>query len=115
MINSKRKGARAERLWRDQLNNAEFTGSIRMAQQGARVNGNGYSPDAFCPMLPRLHNEVKMVQSLNVRQAMAQSIEDAGESRVPIVAHKRKNEEWLVTMRATDFFQLVHSGSAYFQ
>lgn len=115
MINSKRKGARVERLWRDYMNEAGFTGSYRDGQQGFGVTGSGYHPDCVCPILPRLHNEVKGVEKLNVRQAMAQSIEDAGEHRVPIVAWKKCNQPWLVVMKADDWFQLVHSGSLYFQ
>lgn len=112
-LNARQKGKRVERLWRDQLNEAGFTGSYRDAQQGFGVDGNGYHPDTVCPMLPLLHSEVKGVEKLNVRQAMAQSIEDAGEQRVPIVAWKKNNADWLVVMKADDFFQLVHSGSAY--
>jgi hypothetical protein len=113
MINAKKKGARGERLWRDELRIAGFTQSARDGQQGGGVNNGGYHPDVLCPELPYLHSETKFVQSLNIRAAMSQSISDAGPDRVPIVAHKRKNEEWLVTMLADDWLQLVHSGSAY--
>ena len=111
-MNAKKKGARGERLWRDELNASGFTGSFRDGQQGFGVAGNGYHPDAVCPMLPNLHSEVKFTQALTVRKALQQSIDDAGD-RVPIVAWKKNNAPWTVTMLADDWLQLVHSGSAY--
>jgi len=113
-MNARSKGKRVERLWRDQLNAAGFSGSYRNAQQSnGGVNGAGYNPDVACPALPRLHSEVKGVEKLNVRQAMQQSIDDAGDKHVPIVAWKKNNQPWLVVMKADDWFKLVHSGSAY--
>ena len=49
--------------------------------------------------------EVKAVEHLNVNEAMAQAVGDAGE-KIPIVAHKRNRGGWLVTMRAGDWFKL---------
>lgn len=40
---------------------------------------------------------------------MGQAIRDslaAGEESLPIVAQRRNNQEWLVTMRAEDWFKL---------
>lgn len=59
--------------------------------------------------LPGIHIEVKHVERLNLREAMAQSIRDAeaeGKDKFPIVAHKKNNAEWLVTMRGRDWLQM---------
>ena len=50
--------------------------------------------------------KVKAVERLNVNQAMAQAVADAGE-KTPVVAHKRNRGDWLVTMRASDWFKMV--------
>jgi Holliday junction resolvase len=105
-INSKQKGARGERLFRDFLNEQGFTGSYRDAQQGNGVIDSGYHPDVVSPMLSQFHWEVKFVENLNVRQALEQAITDAG-SKVPVVASKKKNKEWVVIMKAGDFLNLV--------
>jgi hypothetical protein len=59
--------------------------------------------------LPGFHFEVKAVERLNVNDAMAQAVGDAG-GKVPVVAHKRNRGEWLVTMRAADWFVMLASG-----
>ena len=59
--------------------------------------------------LPGIHIEVKRVEKLNIHEAMAQAEHDAeaeGKGNMPIVAHRRNNTKWLVTMRAEDWFKL---------
>ena len=105
MINAKKKGARGERLWRDELNAAGFIGSARNGQQG---NGGGCdNPDVMCPMLPQYHWECKFTQKLQIYKAMEQAVKDSAGKRIPVVASKRKNEDWLVTMKAKDFLELL--------
>ena len=58
--------------------------------------------------LPGVHVEVKRVERLNIEDAMAQAVRDAGE-KVPIVAHRKNNCKWLVTMRAEDWFDLFRA------
>lgn len=55
--------------------------------------------------LPGIHIEVKRVESLNIEKAMSQSKADA-KGDIPIVAHRKNNHEWLITMRAEDWFSL---------
>ncbi|MFM8717451.1 MAG: hypothetical protein ACKOF3_11835 [Spartobacteria bacterium] len=38
---------------------------------------------------------------------MAQAIRDAKAKLFPVVAHKRNNEEWLVTLRAQDLLTIL--------
>lgn len=101
-MNSRQKGKRVERLWRDQLREAGFLKSFR-GQQYCGAAGNA---DVVCPELPNLHFEVKGVQNLNVLNAMKQAINDAGK-KTPVVAHKKNGEPWLVTMLAADWLRLV--------
>lgn len=101
-INSRSKGARGERMWRDMLRSAGFTSAIR----GQQFAGGADSPDVKCDDLPSVHFEVKFVEGLNIEKAMQQSIRDAG-SKIPVVAHKRCRTDWLVTMRAEDWLKLV--------
>jgi len=105
MINSKDKGKRGERLFRDELNAAGFIGSARCGQQG---QGGGIdNPDVLCPMLPDWHWEIKFTQKLQLYKAMEQAVTDSAGKRKPVVASKRKGEEWLVTMKAKDFLEIL--------
>ena len=62
--------------------------------------------------LPWLHIECKFVENLNVRKALAQAIHDAANGLIPVVFHKKSNEEWLVTMRAEDFMEIYREWEA---
>lgn len=101
-MNSCQKGKRGERAWRDELRAAGYL----KARRGQQFSGGKESPDVVVEELPWLHNEVKCVERLNIQEAMDQSIRDAT-TKTPIVAHKRNNCEWLVTMRAEDFFKFL--------
>jgi hypothetical protein len=101
-VNSRQKGKRVERLWRDQLREAGFLKAFR-GQQYCGAAGNA---DVVCPELPWAHFEVKGVQNLNVLNAMKQAVNDAG-TKTPVVAHKKNGEPWLVTMLADDWLRLV--------
>jgi Holliday junction resolvase len=96
-MNSKQKGARGER---------EFAAVCREhgyeARRGQQYNGIE-GEDVIG--LPGIHIEVKRVERLNIEEAMSQSIGDA-QGNVPIVAHRKNNCEWLITMRAEDWFKL---------
>lgn len=100
-MNSRSKGCRGEREWRDKLRDAGFK-----ARRGQQFSGNPDSPDVVCEDLPYFHFEVKRVQNLNLKSAMEQAAADAGD-KMPIVAHRRNREPWKVTMLADDWFKLV--------
>ena len=97
---SRNKGARGERLWRDVCREHGYD-----AERGCQFYDKG-SDIADVIGLPGIHQEVKFCQSVRIREWMEQSIDDAGPDEMPIVAHKRLREPWLVTMRAEDWFQL---------
>lgn len=98
------KGARGELEWRDQWRVHGYTGAYRSAQYCGR-NGD---QDVICPEIEilNLHQEVKRTECLRLHEAMKQAKED-GHGKIPIVAHKRNREEWMVTMRAEDWFKMI--------
>ena len=97
-INSKAKGKRGELAW------CRFCGGFGYTvRRTAQFCGNNEAGAADCIGIRGIHQEVKFVEHLNIQDAMDQSIRDARKAmkdEVPIVAHKRSNCEWLVTMRA---------------
>lgn len=101
-INSRQKGARGEREWRDQLRNEGFD-----ARRGQQFSGGSDSPDVICDSLPGIHWEVKRVERGNPYDWIMQAKRDAGDSKMPVVAHKRNGEDWLCIISANDFFQLI--------
>ena len=97
MVNSKRKGNQGEREF---AKLCRFEGyDVRRGQQYNGLEGEDVVG------LPGVHVEVKRVQRLNVDAAILQSIADA-DGKVPIVAHRKNNCEWLVTLRLSDFFTI---------
>ena len=59
--------------------------------------------------LDGFHVEVKGVESLNVRKALQQSIDDAEKRQdgTPILAWKKSNEPWTVTLLLEDFLKII--------
>src|SRR5438552_15891275 len=108
-MNSREKGKRGERQWRDELRAQGF-----QARRGQQFSGSPDSPDVVCEQLRWIHFEVKAVERLNIEEAMEQARKDAGKSeirdpksegnpnsqirKVPILTHKRSLRGWLVTM-----------------
>lgn len=107
-INSRSKGARGERMWRDELRAAGFT-----ARRGQQFAGGTDSPDVICSELAGLHQEVKFVERLNLEDACTQAQRDGG-GKPWIVAHKRSRSGWKVTMEAELFFRLLRDGMETF-
>jgi Holliday junction resolvase len=103
-VNSRSKGARGERMWRDELRAAGWT-----ARRGQQFSGGDDSPDVICEeMSERFHCEVKFVESLNIRKAMRQAVDDCSDDgKIPYVAHKTSRDRWLVTMRGSDFLAIT--------
>jgi Holliday junction resolvase len=100
-INSRDKGARGEREWAKVCTRNGFD-----AKRGRQYCGGPDSPDVICPDLCDFHFEVKRVERLNLYDALGQARRDAGD-KVPVVAHRKNHSEWLVTMPAEDWFNLV--------
>lgn len=100
-MNSRAKGARGERQWRDELRANGYD-----ARRGQQFSGSPDSPDVICEALAWAHFEVKAVERLNIEDAMEQARRDAG-GKVPLVAHKRNHRRWLVTMDTETLFHFL--------
>ncbi len=100
-MNSREKGKRGERQWRDELRANGYH-----ARRGQQFSGSPDSPDVVCDELDWLHFEVKAVERLNIEDAMEQARRD-GTTKTPVVAHKRNFRPWLVTMTAEVFFRFL--------
>ena len=100
MINSKDKGKRGEREVRDLYKDAGFE-----ARRGEQYCGNNGDPDVVTN-IPWIHDEVKFVEKLNIYKAMQQAINDS-QDKVPVLWHRKSRQEWHVTLRASDFLELL--------
>ena len=113
-MNSREKGKRGERQWRDELRANGYA-----ARRGQQFSGSPDSPDVICDALPWAHFEVKLAERLDIYGAMEQARRDCGVrsaecgvQKVPVVAHRRSFRQWLVTMEAGTFFRLLRGDFA---
>lgn len=110
-MNSKRKGAAGERELAHKL--GEYGYSCRRGQQYCGSNG-----DADVVGLPGIHIECKRVEKLNLYDAIAQAVRDAGANDqpfgylLPTVFHRKDRCEWLVTMRLEDWMEIYREWAA---
>jgi hypothetical protein len=100
-MNSREKGKRGERQWRDELRANGYA-----ARRGQQFAGSPESPDVVCDSLPWIHFEVKAVERLRIQDAIDQARADCGR-RIPVVVHRRNFRRWLVTMEAETFFKFL--------
>jgi Holliday junction resolvase len=108
-MNSRAKGCRGEREFRDVLREAGFLKAYRTQQYSGKT---GQACDVTCPELPSIHWEVKRVEAGNPYNWMEQAKWDshgAGilESRMPIVAHKKNGKQWLAVLSLDDLITLL--------
>lgn len=101
-INSRNKGARAEREFSHWLKEIGID-----ARRGQQFAGGKDSPDVITD-LPGVHFEVKHVEALNLGNAMAQAVADAGEN-IPVVAHRKNRTVWHVTLRGKDLIRFCET------
>jgi len=106
IMNSKSKGGRGEREFAALCREEGYSNTHR----GQQFQGSFDSPDV--KGLPGIHVEVKRVERLNIHDAMAQSIRDSGGKAIPIVAHRRNRDKWLITMCFSDWIQLYREWEA---
>ena len=100
VVNSRSKGARGERQWAKKLRDEGFE-----ARRGQQYSGNPDAPDVVSN-IDWAHFEVKRVERLDLYGAMTKALADCGD-RMPVIAHKRNHSDWLITMKADDWFKLV--------
>ena len=101
-VNSRAKGARAERDLCQALRET-LKWDARRSQQFC---GNAGDADLIVDQAPNLFVESKMVEKLNVTQAMEKAVDQCG-GALPILCHRKKRTEWLVTVRLTDLAALA--------
>ena len=115
MINSRRKGAAAERAFRDELREAGYSDAIRGCQHSAVGADGGTAPDVRCDSLNKFHFEVKHRERGVTRDGLAQAKRDADAGQIPVFAFRRNHAPWLVAMSLEDFFKLVRELPEGFQ
>ena len=103
-MNVKQKGNRGEREFSELCRKHGHAG----ARRGQQFSGGDDSPDVVG--LDGYHVEVKRVERLNINEAMKQAIRDCQGKSIPIVAHRRNREQWLITMTADDWFKEKRAG-----
>ena len=102
MTNSRRKGKDGELEFAKFCRFEGYT--VRRGQQYSGIEGEDVVG------LPGVHVEVKRVQRLNIDDAMTQAINDARNTdKMPMVAHRKNNGYWMITMEAEDWFKLYRS------
>ena len=105
MINSRKKGAAAERELSKKLR--EYGYDCRRGQQYCGANG-----DADVVGLPGIHIECKRVERLNLYDAIAQSEHDSKLNEIPVVMHRKNNCNWLVTLSLKHFIEIYREWEA---
>jgi Holliday junction resolvase len=99
-LNSRRKGKTGELQFSRLLRTYGFND----ARRGRQFSGLG-APDVVG--LPGYHVEVKYCQAGQIYNWLQQAIDEAAPGAVPIVAHRRRRQDWVVILSASDFLGLL--------
>lgn len=99
-INSNAKGKNGELELVNLFKGYGFKGAMRSQQYC------GANHDADVLGMPDLHIECKRVERLNIDNAIKQCFEDKRDEELGVVAHRKNNKEWLVTMTFDDWMEL---------
>ena len=99
MTNSRRKGKNGELEAAKILNAVLPHAKARRAQQYC---GTETSADLVCEGLDGVMIEVKRKQSMNIHKVMAESLAHCTDAMLPVILHRKDNEEWLLTIRLED-------------
>ena len=107
MVNSKKKGARFERLLASKFREYGYA-----ARRTAQYCGNtGDASDVVG--LPGIHIEAKHQEAMRLYDWVDQAKRDAnGTGRIPAVFHKKNNAEILVTMTLDGWIELYREWEA---
>lgn len=101
-MNAKAKGSAGERELCAYLTAEGFPAH----RNDQRYTGGVGNPDISAEGLEGYHFEVKRVERLNLGAAMEQAEHDAA-GRVPVVASRRNRRPWLVTLRLSDWLEVM--------
>ena len=77
------------------------------ARRGQQFKGGDDSPDVICEGLPDIHFEVKRREAGNLYDWVKQAVTDAAPGKVPIVAHRRSNQEWVAIIPMHDMLRIL--------
>lgn len=102
-INSKRKGASGEREFAKLCRENGY--DCRRGQQYCGIEGEDVVG------LPNIHIEVKRTEKLKLYDAMDQAIRDS-DNKLPIVAHRKNNCDWVVIMPVDAWFEMYREYEA---
>ena len=100
-INGKQKGKRGEREFAKLCREQGYV-EARRGQQYNGLDGEDVVG------LPSIHIEVKRTERLNIDDAITQSKSDCKPNQLPIVAHRKNNKHWLITMDVDDWFKIYN-------
>ena len=104
MSGSKSKGTRGEH----EIENILHSYGIRAYRNDQIFKGGKDNPDVYAEIAGTpLHIEVKRCERLNVPAAMHQAEDDAAENMLPVVAHRRNRERWMITVRLEDLLDVL--------
>jgi Holliday junction resolvase len=101
-MNSRDKGKRGEREFRDVLLEAGYC----KAHRGQQYHGGTDSPDVNCPELPEIHWEVKRTEKSKPLDWLIQAAADC-RGKKPVVAWKRNNCHWIAILPMSDFLEIL--------
>lgn len=109
MSGSKAKGTRGEHEIETILQGY----GIRAYRNDQIFKGGKDNPDVSAEIagIP-LHIEVKRCERLNVPEAMHQAQKDAAENSLPVVAHRRNREKWMITLMLSDLLDILSEKNA---
>lgn len=108
MINSKEKGKRGER----EVAKLGRQNGFMLSKRGQQYNGlEGEDVVGF----PLLHIEVKLDENLVLFNAYLQACRDSRNGNAPVVFHRKKYEQWKVTMTADLFVLMLIAHSNQFK
>ena len=103
-INSRMKGKRGElaavKAWK-------HDGGYQNTYRTNQFCGKAGDSDIVVPEL-NFHIEVKVVERLNIDDALAQAERDRLPGQTPLVMHKKNGTEWRITMSFTDWLEVLH-------
>jgi hypothetical protein len=104
MVNSRQKGARGEREFRDWLIDRGHK-----ARRGQQFAGGNDSPDVVTDLDELIHWEVKRTESCSPYKYLEQAIDDAKVTQIPVVVHKQSRKDWIAFIRAEDLLKLIEN------
>lgn len=99
-IHSRNKGKRGELELARLLRERGYT-----ARRGQQFKGTPDSPDIVG--LDGFHVECKRVEAGNPYKWLEQAKADAGEDQVPLVVHRKNNQDWITILTLDDFLNLL--------